>query len=50
MTPLTYMIALVVSIAILLILTLKLKVNSFMALFLRQWGLEFSLEQVRWIH
>lgn len=39
MTPLTYMIALVVSIAILLILTLKLKVNSFMALFFTAMGL-----------
>lgn len=39
MTPLTYMIALVVSIAILLILTLKLKVNSFMALFFTAMGI-----------
>ena len=33
MTPAIYMIALIVSIAILLLLTLKLKINSFMALF-----------------
>lgn len=39
MTPLTYMLALIVSIAILLILTLKLKMNSFMALFFTAMGL-----------
>ena len=33
MTPVVYMIALIVAIGILLLLTLKLKMNSFMALF-----------------
>lgn len=39
MTPAIYMTALVVSIAILLVLTLKLKMNSFMALFFTAMGL-----------
>ena len=39
MTPAIYMISLVISIAILLLLTLKLKVNSFMALFFTAMGL-----------
>ena len=39
MTPAIYMTALIVSIAILLLLTLKLKMNSFMALFFTAMGL-----------
>lgn len=39
MTPAIYMIALIASIAILLLLTLKLKMNSFMALFFTAMGL-----------
>ena len=39
MTPAIYMTALIVSIAILLLLTLKLKMNSFMALFFTEEAL-----------